>query len=254
MGRFAFYQNLLMRRSKFRRPRLLKAVAPVTLMALVTCTHVETLTSTSSPILESLAAASGALPADGDTTTTVTAIAKPVPGPSSALTWVLFTSDLGAFVENGLDSVREPIDSKGEAIVSLRAPLTAGVAKVQATDGTAEFDTLITFVVAAPDTLLLISSATVLSDTSVTTITATLRRSRGIPTLGDTAYFSARDSLGNSIGLFGAPSPSDSMGRVNVQYSPGTVGFSGTVTITASTAGPTGRAVTGLVRLLVLAP
>src|SRR5579872_3410859 len=147
--------------------------------------------SVSVPSLASLQSRDTLLPADSDTTTTLTATVASGDKDSLGIATIEFTTDLGLFLESGTNSVAVQSDSTGVAIVRILAPRNNGLATVRASDSRASRSVNIRFDPAYPDTLLIAPSTFVILDTAVITVTASLRRLSGFVTPGDTVHFAA---------------------------------------------------------------
>ena len=140
-------------------------------------------------------------------------------------------------------------------IIELQAPRTDGMVSLRAGIGLESTTQTIQFRRAIADTLLLEPKAGFIIDSTAVgqvTLVATLRRVRGTPSPGAMVAFTDIPPAGLR-GIFSTALPSDSLGRVEVRYSPGLVDSlgRGPRRITACTENPTGQPVCGYSTLFI---
>jgi hypothetical protein len=187
------------------------------------CENVDDLVDVDSDEIMRLAGSSTSLPADG--ASTVTLIAK-IPEEATARV-VTFKTTAGTFIGASADgrSIDVKADPRGRAQVDLRSLTRTGEAQVVAEIASVVGRMSITFTHALPESLALDAGSFALkaSFTDSATITATLRRTVGVPTEGTVVTFSAEDPNGISIGRFRSLTTSDTGGKATALFSAGPV-------------------------------
>jgi hypothetical protein len=161
---------------------------------------------------------------------------------------VKFATSAGLFGDKPDTEVRA--DESGLAVTFLRAPLEAGTAQVTASAGLTTLRSDVTFTTAFPERVDVDPSAFAVEAApgKEITITATLRRTTGVPTLGRQVTFTS------SVGRFSNAGPSNAAGVVVTRYTPGDTDYRGPVTITALTVGPSGSIISGSTTINIVAP
>jgi hypothetical protein len=202
----------------------------------------------------SVSASPPTAPADGASTTVVTAQVNLAAVP--AVRDVKFATTLGTFPGN-VTSVTVPVDASGTAQVQLRAPADTGTAIVTATAGGATRTTVVGFVPAPPTRLELTSDSFVLPAglAHSVNLTATPLRSVGTPSPGTIVTFSA-DTVGGSGGGFGQFSASSVLvrsGSATSRFSAGETSYRGPVMIRA-TATQAGQSVSDSTIVTITSP
>lgn len=191
-------------------------------------------------------AAPSSAPADG---ASISTFAINVPNAATlppAARAVAFETTAGGFLPDGSAKTTVAVDDTGGARVFLRSPATSVTGRVRASINNAIADAFITFAVAAPDSLQVTSDKFALKPTfdDVATLTVQLRRQTGTPTAGQALILSAKDSQGNAIGTFSAPTIlSDSNGQATSKYNAGGSTYKGPITITATAGNVSGSTV-----------
>jgi hypothetical protein len=181
-----------------------------------------------------LSASPPTAPADGASTTVVTAQVNTAAVP--AVREVKFSTTLGTFP--GATSVTVPVDAQGTARVHLRAPADSGSAIVTATAGGATRTLVVGFVPAPPTRLEVTADAFVLNAglTRSVNVTATPLRETGSPSPGTVVTFSA-DTVGGQGGGFGRFSASSVLvrsGSATSRFSAGETSYRGPVILRAT--------------------
>jgi hypothetical protein len=191
-----------------------------------------------------LSASPSSAPADGASTTIVTAQVNTAAVPS--VREVQFTTTLGTF-PGGTTTITVPVDATGTARAQLRAPADTGSAIVTARAGGATRTMVVTYVPAPPTRLELVADAFVLPAglARSVNVTATPLRNVGSPSPGTLVTFSA-DTVGGSGGGFGQFSTTSVLlrsGSATSRFSAGESNYRGPVIIraTATQAGQTVR-------------
>ena len=193
-----------------------------------------TLTSTTAGTI-SLTASPSSLPADGASSSAVTAIIRDGAGsPVPKGTSVTFTTTLGKF-SNGTTTITvTTIADTGMATVSLIAASTPGTASVKASSGGVSQTTTLTFIGGGQPASLSLNSSkkSVKSDNSDSaTITATLLDGNNAPIAGYVVAFSA------DTGQISASSATtDANGQAKITFSAGINSTNRIATITATVA------------------
>jgi hypothetical protein len=186
-----------------------------------------------------LSASPSSLPADGASSSAVTAIVRDGAGdPVTKGTSVLFRTTLGTF-SNGTDSITvATLADTGIATVSLIAAAAPGTATVTAESGGVSQTTTVTFIGGGQPASLSLNSSkkSVKSDNSDSaTITATLLDGNNAPIAGFVVAFSV------DTGQISASSATtDANGQAKITFSAGINSTNRTATITATVAGPAG--------------
>lgn len=85
-----------------------------------------------------------------------------------------------------------------------------------------------------------------------TTVTAYLKRSTGLPSMGTPVTFSAVDDTRNPIGMFRSIKSSDANGAATAVFTVGNTSYRGSVTITASTGKQDGGIVVGNASIIII--
>lgn len=177
--------------------------------------------------------APGSAPADGATLSRFSVSVSPaVP---SAQRTATFTASAGTFAPSGT----VPVSASNVATADLRSPNVIGTARVQATVAGVTRETLIDFERARPDALTVaVQSATVkASPVNEVTVTVLLLRDVGTVSPGTLVTLTAQTSEGVQLGSFRNLTRSDTNQQATAQYSPGTTGYRGPVTIEAGAEG-----------------
>jgi hypothetical protein len=164
---------------------------------------------------------------------------------------VKFSTSAGTFIEPNVRA-----DSIGTAIAVLRAPVDSVTASVVATAGGTARRTDVRFSLARAERIDVDPSAFALEASAAKeiTVTAHLRRTTGLASPGALVTFSATDSTGASIGRFSSAAPSGANGDVTARYTAGDTSYRGRVTLTATTTGAIGAAISGSTSIQVVAP
>lgn len=194
-----------------------------------------------------------AVDADG---VTAVGISARIPSYSTRVSAITFTTDGGTFVGSAAQSVTVPVDASGNATVSLRAPRDPGTAIVRALAGRTTLVDSVRFIRTLPDTVLVdLGKFSVLTN-EVVTVSAVLRRRTGLPpTRGTVVSFAAWKSNGAVVGVFGAPTLSDSGGVATVRYSPtDTSNYAGPIVVRAAVRAASGALVSGESTLFTALP
>jgi hypothetical protein len=190
-------------------------------------------------------------PADGATTTTLTAtVGQGLAAPGQS---VAFVTSAGTFVHSGQATDSLPITAGNSVSLDLRSPATAGVGHVVATAGGFSSDLSISFDPALPDQILLtVPQGTLAASTSASVnVTANLLRTVGTVTPNQVVDFSATDSSGAPIGAFFNTQVSNAMHIATTQFAVGAIGYRGPVTLTATVSGAT---VIGTASIQIVSP
>lgn len=182
-----------------------------------------------------LTASPPAIPADGASTTLITAQVDLTVVP--AVKEVTLATTLGTF-PGAATTATVPVDAAGNARVQLRAPADTGSAIVTAIAGGATRTIVVAFGPAPPTRLELTAGAFVLPAglANSVTLTATPLRSVGSPSPGTLVTFSA-DTVGGhggGFGRFSAPSVLVRSGAATSGFSAGETGYRGPVIIRAT--------------------
>lgn len=179
-------------------------------------------------------AGSSSIPADGTSTTVITAEVKDTNGNNVADgTIVSFTTTHGVFTSSGATTATASTGG-GVANVILRSSTIAATAKVKATAGGVSGETNVVFAAVSDVLSLSTSQTSVKSDNSDSaTITATVLDANKVPVSGATVLFSA---TGGQISATSVTT--DANGQAKILFSSGTVEKKNqTVTITATVQG-----------------
>jgi hypothetical protein len=181
-----------------------------------------------------LEASPQAVPADGASTTLVTARVYLAAAPT--VREVKFTTTVGAFT-GGSASIAVPVDATGVARAQLRAPPDTASAIVTATAGSATRTAVVAFVPAPPTRLEVVAErfAVQAGLANSIAITATPLRAIGAPSSGTLVTFSA-DTIGGTGGSFGQFSTRSVLvrsGPATTRFSPGETSFRGRVVVRA---------------------
>lgn len=185
------------------------------------------------------------IPADGASTSTLTALIPEGSDPSERV--ITFSTSAGTFVD-GTTISSSPIDItadvRGVATVQLRSDLTGGTAIVRAEVGSLARKGSVHFVLAGPQQVFVSSDTFVLSVGASETaqVEATLFRTQGVPSVGLPVEWSARDSGGAPVGGFTNITLSDESGKATAGYAPGPTATRGDVIIQALVRDPTSGA------------
>jgi hypothetical protein len=148
-------------------------------------------------------------------------------------TVTLATTD-GKFLPGEKDTLSVTPDSSNRATVDLRAPLAVTNARITATVSGTSTETRINFVAAPPEAVTLAPATFDVPTNKSVTITATLRRTTGKVTPGQTLAYTATDTTGATIGFFTNAAPSDATEHVTVLFVPNGAPVGTIVTITGS--------------------
>lgn len=188
---------------------------------------------------------SAALPADGTTSTTLSAeLAPPDSSTSFAQRRITFTASNGTLVGavNGAMQITMNVDTARRAVVALKAPRVPGLVQVSASAGDEVINRTLRFVAALPESLDVEPSKFTLKAGLDSTIilTAHLWRSVGAVSEGSRVSFSAkRGSIASETAVFGAPTLSDQAGNVTVRFAAAKAD-TGSLTILARTTAASG--------------
>lgn len=179
------------------------------------------------------------VPADGASTLTLRGEIPPDADDDKRT--LTFTTNVGAF-SNGEKSIAVGANTAGIAKAELRAPLQVDTSRVTATVGSFTRDTTVIFVRATPERLAVEPGTFALAASyeSTTTVTATLDRDPGTPTVGTAVIFSAENADGTSFNDFRAVTASDAMGKATAIFTVGPTAYRGPITIEARAEGETG--------------
>ena len=163
--------------------------------------------------------------------------------PKGATRNVTFTTTNGSF-EPGTTTrsvPNRPTNVDGIAVAQLYAPNTIGSAIVTATSSGFSDSQTVTFAAAAPDFISLAASPLSVSravETNFTTLTATLSRIVGEPSLNTFVEFVVvSDVTGTAFGRFEEITRSNSDSKATARFVPGTTAPLGLATITARVPG-----------------
>ena len=195
----------------------------------------------------SVAPSSSTAPADGASTTLITAqVAAGLPTGRREVTFVTTPPAT-------LSRPTVTADASNRASVVLQSLRTTGPIRISATvDGTSA-DATVQLVPALPDRIIMsVNKPTVKANaTDAVTITAVLQRDIGLVSTGTNVTFTAADLDGTPVGTFAQNSVSDANGTATATFFPGVETAPGPITITAKVAG---SAAVGTIRILVVAP
>ncbi len=160
---------------------------------------------------------------------------------------VQLSASAGVFVSTGKGTLSLALGDKEEVSVRFRSPRIGETVHISSAAGSVNRSDTIVVRPALPDVLLLQPRDSFVitgAPAGQLTIIATLRRTIGFVSPGAIVTFSDSDSLPiGRRGVFSTPTLSDSLGRVEVRYTPGVVDTTalGPRTLyacTAATAGP----------------
>ncbi|MBW3570037.1 MAG: hypothetical protein KY467_02915 [Gemmatimonadetes bacterium] len=205
------------------------------------------------PDLLALTLAADSLAADGASTMLVRATVRR--GTARTPRSVTFSASSGTF-GGGTNEITVPVDSSGTATALLRAPADPTQAVVRATAGNASLDTVIRFVRALPETVVLSADSFRVPAGAGSTlrVTAALRRSIGTVSPGATVHFSALRPDGTAIGWFAAETVSNTSGVVTATFTPGETDYRGPVRIVAAMQRPGGGMVQAEMTIIIADP
>lgn len=211
---------------------------PAALVALLGCSESDPQRSVAPGDLIALTASSAAIPADGVSRVTFTAL---IPANASAGNrTVTFTSTGGTLVGgtpgSGTSmSLAVPADVEGRAVVQLQSPTRPGSAQVTAQVSTFLQALTVAFTGALPDRILVDPGAFSLEPgfANTTTVTATLRRGQGVASESTLVEFRALTPAGTRLGEFRAVTPSTASGTATALFTAGETTFRGPATIFA---------------------
>lgn len=186
------------------------------------------------PDLLALTLTADSLSADGSSTLLVRASVRR--GTPRTPATVTFSASSGTFGQD-TNQVTVAVDSSGTAIALLRAPTDPTQAVVRVSAGNASLDTVLRFVRALADTVVLSADSfrVPAGAGSTLNVTAALRRSIGTVSPGATVHFSAVRPDGAAIGWFAAETVSDTSGTVTAIFTAGETDYRGSVRIIATT-------------------
>jgi hypothetical protein len=205
-----------------------------------------------------LAASAAAIPADGVSLVTITAVIPAGAAPANRT--IAFTTTAGTFAGTSPPgtSIEVPADVDGRAVVSLQSGTQPAEARVQASVAGFVRTVTVRFTQALPETIDVDPGTFSLEPgfANTTTVTATLRRSGGgVATQGTEVRFTATTPAGAAVGEFRAVTPSDAQGRATALYTAGDTAHRGPVTIAARVTDPaTGATVAGTATLQIVDP
>jgi len=160
---------------------------------------------------------------------------------------VTFQTTAGKLLPDATSSVSVPVNSTGQASVTLRSAETLTTAIVRATIANTTAETRIEFVPALPEVIELLPDKTTVQGKSSdsTIVRITLRRTIGKVTPGTFITFHATTSTGAVIGIFhDQVTASDANGQASTTFSPGDTAYRGPITITVEVAGTNVRGTT----------
>lgn len=205
-----------------------------------------------------LTASAAAIPADGVSQATITAV---IPADAAAANrTIAFTTTAGTFAGASPPgtSVQVPADVDGRAVVVLQSGTRPAEALVQASVAGFVRTVTVRFTAALPESIDVDPGTFALQAgfANTTTVTATLRRSGGgIATQATEVRFTATNPAGDTVGEFRAVTPSDAQGQATALYTAGDTAYRGPVTIAARVTDPaTGATVTGTATLQIVDP
>jgi hypothetical protein len=205
-----------------------------------------------------LSASAAAIPADGVSLVTITAVIPSDAAPANRT--IAFTTTAGSFAGTSPPgaSIEVPADVDGRAVVFLQSGTQPAEAQVQASVAGFVRTVTVRFVQALPETIEVDPGTFSLEPgfANTTTVTATLRRSGGgVATQGTEVRFTATTPAGAAVGEFRAVTPSDAQGQATALYTAGDTTHRGPVTITARVTDPaTGATVAGTATLQIVEP
>lgn len=172
------------------------------------------------------------LPADqGTTGAVIVQVAAAIP---ASQRMVNFTTSNGNFIQSG--AITPLVDNS--ARIDLRGPMSLGTARIQASIAGFARDTVVTFIQAPPDTILLDVGLSVKTGAEIA-VTARLLRAIGTATQGTTVLFDAVDANGLSVGFFRAVQASNTVGQAQAIFAAVGVSAPSTVTLRAQVSGST---------------
>lgn len=205
-----------------------------------------------------LSASAAAIPADGVSLATITAVIPAGAAPANRT--IAFTTTAGSFAGTSPPgtTIEVPADVDGRAVVALQSGTQPAEARVQASVAGFVRTLTVRFTQALPETIDVDPGTFSLEPgfANTTTVTATLRRAGGgVATQGTEVRFTATTSAGAAVGEFRAVTPSDAQGRSTALYTAGDTAYRGPVTITARVTDPaTGATVAGTATLQIVDP
>lgn len=176
--------------------------------------------------------------ADGATLTTISVQVDPdIP---AELRSVRFTTNRGMFAPAQSPGAVMP-NSMGVATVDLTSPDEIGPARITATVNGFSTESGVEFVTALPESLVISSSAlTVAADgDAFVSLTITISRAIGTPTIGQFANIVATNSNGEVLDFIRDVTLSDANGQISAKFFPGNTAERGDVTVRAVVPGST---------------
>lgn len=204
-----------------------------------------------SSVIQSLSAPASA-PADGASSSLISVqLAPNLPAASRSVT---LNTTAGSFASGAaLSMITVIADVNGRAIVPIYSPTTVSEAVITATAQQNTRQTVISFVPALPQTILVALSKSSVQNTlsDSVTIMATLLRSPGVVTANTVANFVVQDSEGAPIGLFTSILPSNAQGVATAVFTPGNGIHPGKATVIVTVPGSTAQ---GEASLIIVKP
>jgi hypothetical protein len=153
---------------------------------------------------------------DADGASVVTASVWVAPRVPAASRNVKLSITSGTFISNPATTadgtLTLAVGQDDSVHVDIKAPLVDGLARLRVTVGNFTQDALITFRVAAPDTILLSADHFKLTPTETASVTARLIRHSGTASKNTFLVFTANDSTGATVGAFRDQMPSNDTG------------------------------------------
>jgi hypothetical protein len=189
------------------------------------------------PLTLRLSLSSASVDADGASTIELRAET-----PKGATRLVSFTTTNGSFEPgtSNRSAPNRPTNVDGIAVAQLYAPNSIGSAIVTATSSGFSDSQTVTFAAAAPDFISLAASPLSVRaiDTNSTTLTATLSRVVGVPSVNTLVEFVVvSDVTGVGFGRFEEVTRSDGEGKATGRFVPGSAAPPGLATLTARVPG-----------------
>jgi hypothetical protein len=173
------------------------------------------------------------IPADGTSFTTLVAtIEKKADADKRS---VKFTTTIGQFLGTTDREITAQADAEGVATADLVSVVQEARATVQASIAGVVRQKTVDFVRAYPETIVVDPGTFALtaSVSEQTTVTAELRRQKGVVTSGTSVDFSAVDTTGSRIGQFRDTKLSGDGGRATAIFSVGNTAYRGSIVVRA---------------------